>query len=156
MLSSLGSCAGQKQYWKKRFKHTLSVPSHRYVSSSVPPLSYNLNVQFEIDMKGDVNAVDCRGFTALMHIVQVLLSSPTLLWMLIIIVLPSQAVSPNMDMISQLLRWKADPSIIDPVYNINALHIACHFCNEHAARLFIHAGASVNATTKEVSGRCTC
>ena len=102
-------------------------------------------------MKGDVNAVDCRGFTALMHIMQVLYSSFTSrTWMLIVRPLPSQAVSPNMDMITQLLRWKADPSIVDRVYNINALHIACHFCNEHAARLFLHAGVSVNAATSAV------
>ena len=45
-----------------------------------------------------------------------------------------------MDAITQLLRWKADPGVADPVYGINSMHIACHFANEHAARLFIDAG----------------
>lgn len=58
-----------------------------------------------------------------------------------------QVVSPNIETIRLLLRWKADPAITDPVYDINALHIACHFGHEHAARLFLQNGASVNAIT---------
>ena len=55
-----------------------------------------------------------------------------------------------MDTIQQLLRWKADPGAVDPVYDFNALHIACHYGHEHAARLFIDAGVSVNAITNAV------
>ena len=55
-----------------------------------------------------------------------------------------------MDAITQLLRWKADPGAVGPVYGFNALHIACHYGHEHAARLFIDAGVSVNASTDAV------
>ena len=60
-----------------------------------------------------------------------------------------------MDTITQLLRWKADPGVADPVYGINSMHIACHFANEHAARLFIDAGVSVNAITNAVRYLCS-
>ena len=55
-----------------------------------------------------------------------------------------------MDTIAQLLRWKADPGVAEPVYDFNALHIACHYGHEHAARLFVDAGVSINASTNTV------